>query len=99
MTPEQLQQFQEMIMKQISGYTQAHSGLMMELKGEIKGAHEDLGEIKEHLKTINGTIAANKERLTILETEFKPIKSIVNRVVWSIIASFLAAIGYVIYKR
>ena len=106
MSEEQFEKFQETIIKQIAGYTAAHSNLMMELKGEmieLKGEmrthHEDLTFIKNRLDKLNGSVSDTKDRVLILETDLKPIKSIVNRVIWTIVASFMAAIGYVIYKK
>ena len=106
MSEEQFEKFQETIIKQIAGYTVAHSNLMMELKGEmieLKGEmrthHEDLTFIKNRLDKLNGSVSDTKDRVLILETDLKPIKSIINRVIWAIVASFMAAIGYVIYKK
>lgn len=70
-----------------------------EMNGNVKSITGDIGDIKRHLEMLNGKTASTLERVTVLETELKPIKTIVNRVVWGVISSFLATVAYIIYKR
>ena len=84
MTTEQIQQF----------FTS-----FAEIKADIKNVAGDIGDVKKHLDKLNGKTESTQDRVTILETELKPIKTIVNRVVLGVVSSFLATVGYMIYRR
>ena len=72
---------------------------LTEIKGDIKVVGSDMADVKNHLEKLNGKTANTQERLTIVETELKPIKSIVNRVVWGVISSFMAIVAYMVYRK
>lgn len=83
---------EDIIIRAFQGFKQEHSTLMLDFK-------EDLREIKDHLKQLNGSIVNTKERVTRLEERMTPLQKIIWGVAGTVGISIIGALMALLLRQ
>lgn len=92
MTITDLEQLKETILQGFQNFRQEHSTLMYGLK-------EDVGEIKDNLRRLNGTMGETKERVTRLEERMTPLQKIIWGVAGTVGISIIGALMALLLRQ